>query len=424
METVGFLGSVKTDFCCTREARVDQNTSKAGFILRLAFIPGLKTRGFQHFPYKDVDEIEPSTEIQFITTQEFLAMTQGSIKDTPQAEEVAPKKTTSSKKSKSYISPIKELPKVRFNIIRNQTDDMPFEALSSERGNEWLKLRKFTPDVTINSRYFDYDSKPGENLAIKSGIGTGKSHFTNAKWLANPDKGAVLGGYRNCLNEQFCANGEKLNGQPWYQIQQDLKGSEDIILISDKQSIIAGAVDSWVYFASHHFDEKKVIFDEVESVAKHLNQSSTAVSFYRDIIKQRVQDALTNSAANLIADGNLRDFNVDYLEKLSGRKFTKILNKYTGNRGKIYLYNGSSRKRKATEEDVKHGLASRVDEWISYAYKADDYSKLHRSMMDIPVDIPLLIISDSQRKCEAWDQELTEIGRKVFRLDYTTSTSD
>ena len=328
---------------------------------------------------------------------------------------------------KRYIKLIEELPQIGFHIIRNSQDELleRFDALKTKRGQEWLQLRKFTPDVIINSQYFDYDFKPGENLAINSGLGTGKSFFTNAKWLANPDEGAVLGGYRNCLNEQFCANGVKLNGRPWYQIQVDLKNSQDGVLISDPQSRIAGAVDSWVYFSSHHFDGKKVIFDEVESVAKHLNQSNTAVSFYREIIKQRTSDALTNSTANLIADGNLRDFTVEYYEKLSGgRKFTKILNTFTGNRGKVYLYNGSSREREATEEDVKNGLAIKVNDRISFDHKPDDFSKLHRAMVDLPIDIPLLVLADSQKKCEAWDKELSAKGRKVFRLDSTTSTSD
>lgn len=335
--------------------------------------------------------------------------------------------STESANPKRYIKPIEELPKVGFHLIRHSQDELLeiFDALKTKRGQEWLQLRRFTPDVTIDSQYFDYDFKPGENLAVCSGLGTGKSYFTNAKWLANPDDGAVLGGYRNCLNEQFCANGKKLNGRPWYQIQSDLKNSQDIALISDPQSRIAGSVDSWVYFTPDSFDGKKVIFDEAESVAKHLNQSSTAVAFYRDIVKERASNALTSSTANLIADGNLRDFTVEYYEKLSGgKKFTKILNTYTGNRGKVHLYNGSSRKRKATEEDVKNGLAIKVDDWISFDHKPDDFSKLHRVMVDLPIDIPLLVLADSQKKCEAWDRELSVKGRKVFRLDSTTSTSD
>lgn len=369
-------------------------------------------------PIKQESSKMPSTGSEITQPSTGSTLPESSIRKTAPSKSANPKR---------YIKPIEELPQVGFHIIRTSQDELLeiFDALKTKRGQEWLQLRRFTPDITIDSQYFNYDFKPGENLAVRSGLGTGKSFFTNAKWLANPDEGAVLGGYRNCLNEQFCANGEKLNGRPWYQIQVDLKNSQDAALISDPQSRIAGAVDSWVYFASHHFDGKKVIFDEVESVAKHLNQSSTAVSFYREIIKQRVSDALTSSTANLIADGNLRDFTVEYFEKLSGgKKFTKILNTYTGNRGKIHLYNGSSRQRKATEEDVKNGLALKVDDWISFDHKPDDFSKLHRVMVDLPVDIPLLLLSDSQKKCEAWDRELSAKDRKVFRLDSTTSTSD
>lgn len=323
-----------------------------------------------------------------------------------------------------YVRPVKELPNVGFHIIRKKTDELPFPALETERGQEWLKLREFTPDVVINKQYFDYDFQPNEDLAIKSGTGTGKSYFVNGKWLKDPDVGSVGGGYRNCLNEQFCAKAKELNGRDHYQIQQDLKGSHDIALIADPKSRVIGAMDSWIYFASHYFDEKKIFFDEAESVAKHLNQSNTAVSFYRDIVKQRASDALTNSVANLIADGNLKNFTVEYYEELSGgRKFTKVFNKFTGNKGKVYLYNGSSRKRQATESDVENGLPVKVGDWISFDHKVDDYSKLHRVMMDLPTDIPLLILSDAQKKCEAWDKELSDLGRKVFRLDSTTSTS-
>ena len=370
----------------------------------------------------DIDELPPErySEIRYISFDEFKAIAKrhGGIKPQPGEE----------KKDdwKSYIKPIEELPKIGFHVKRKNQKQLlqAFHSLDTPRGREWLKLREFNPDVTIHSKYFDYNSQPGENLAVKSGLGTGKSYFVNAKWLSNPDDGAVIGGYRNTLLEQFCSNGKKLNGRDWYQIQADLKGSQDMLLISDCQSRIAGAVDSWIYFSPYNFEGKKIIFDEIESVAKHLNQSKTAVSYNREIIRQRVTDAISLGESTFIADGNLRDFTVDYLEKLSGKKFTKVKNTYTGNRGKVYLYDGSCRKKQATEGDLEMGWAEKVGDWISADYKRDDYSKLHRIMMELPSDIPVLICSDSQTKCEAFDQELTKLGRKVFRLDSTTSGTD
>ncbi|NER95077.1 MAG: hypothetical protein F6J86_14780 [Symploca sp. SIO1B1] len=366
----------------------------------------------------DIDELPPErySQIEYLSIEQFkqLARSHGGYSE---REDQAQK----------YLLPIPELPTVGFHKSRTTMQELKrvFHALDSETGKEWLQLRKFTPDHTINQQYFDWEPpKSGEGLAVKSGLGTGKSWCANQKYLANPDDGAAIGGYRNVLLEQFCSNGHELNGRHWYQIQGDLKANGELILLADPHSRIAGAVDSWSYFSPHHFEDKKIIFDEVESVARHLHHSNTAVSMYRETIKQRVVDALTNGDSFFLSDANLTDFTVEYFSKLSGRKITKVENTYTGNRGKIYLYDGSSRRRKATQKDVDDGLASLVDEWISFESKADDYSKLHKIMMELPPDIPIIISSDSQDKCETWDSMLSKKGRKVFRLDSTTSNTD
>ncbi|NEP12043.1 MAG: hypothetical protein F6K14_17905 [Symploca sp. SIO2C1] len=366
----------------------------------------------------DIDELPPERyeEIEYLSVAQFkaLASEHGGYSE---REDLAQK----------YLLPIPELPTVGFHSSRTTMQELKrvFGDLDSSTGKEWLQLRSFTPDHVINQQYFDWEPpKSGEGLAVKSGLGTGKSWWANQKYLANPDDGAAIGGYRNVLLEQFCSNGHELNGRHWNQIQGDLKANGELVLLADLRSRIAGAVDSWGYFSPHHFEEKKIIIDEVEGVTRHLHHSNTAVSMYRESIKQRVIDALQNGHSFTILDGNLTDFTVEYYEKLSGRKITKIQNTYTGNRGKIFLYDGSSRRRKASQEDVENGLASQVGEWIEFDVRADDYSKLHKIMMELPTDIPIIITSDSQVKCETWDLLLSEKGRKVFRLDSTTSNTD
>ncbi|NER24692.1 MAG: hypothetical protein F6J96_29120 [Symploca sp. SIO1C2] len=366
----------------------------------------------------DIDELPPErySQIEYLSIEQFkqLATEHGGYSE---REDQAQK----------YLKPIEELPTVSLMASRTTMQELRrvFSALNSETGKEWLQLRKFTPDHTINSQYFDWEPpKSGEGLAVKSGLGTGKSWWANQKYLANPSDGAAIGGYRNVLLEQFCSNGHKLNGEHWNQIQGDLKANGELILLADPHSRIAGAVDSWGYFSPHHFEDKKIIFDEVESVARHLHHSNTAVSLYRETIKQRVVDALQNGDSFFLSDANLTDFTIEYFEKLSGRKITKVENTYIGNRGKIYLYDGSSRHRQASPEDVDTGLASLVGESIEFDAKPDDYSLLHKTMMELPPDIPIIISSDSQAKCEAWDLTLSEKGRKVFRLDSTTSNTE
>ncbi|NER25648.1 MAG: hypothetical protein F6J96_34145, partial [Symploca sp. SIO1C2] len=378
---------------------------------------------------KDVDEISVDQLIQYISLEEFetICIEHGGY--IPPNQSASIKKSNSQHKDDSwlkYLKPIPELPNTGFHVVRRDKDELVenFPALDSETGKEWLQLRKFTPDHTINQQYFDFNPpKTGEGLAVKSGLGTGKSWWANQKYLANPDDGAVIGGYRNVLLEQFCSNGHLLNGRHWYQIQGDLKANGELVLLADPHSRIAGAVDSWGYFSPHHFENKKILFDEVESVARHLHHSNTAVSMYRETIKQRVVDALTNGDSFFLSDANLTDFTVEYFSKLSGRKITKVENTYTGNRGKIYLYDGSSRHRQATQKDVDDGLASQVGEWMEFDVKTDDYSKLHNIMKELPPDIPIIISADSQTKCETWDSMLSKKGRKVFRLDSTTSNT-
>ena len=366
----------------------------------------------------DIDELwgERYEEIEYLCVEEFkeLASEHGGYEEREDSWQ-------------KYLKPIPELPTVGFHSSRTTMQELKrvFGELNSETGKEWLQLRKFTPDHTINQKYFDWEPPlSGEGLAVKSGLGTGKSWWANQKYLANPDDGAAIGGYRNVLLEQFCSNGHQLNGRQWNQIQGDLKANGELVLLADPQSRIAGAVDSWGYFSPHHFEKKKIIFDEIESVAKHLHHSNTAVSLYRETVKQRVIDGLQGGDSFFLSDANLTDFTVEYFEKLSGRKITKVQNTYTGNRGKIYLYDGSSRHRKASQEDVDAGLASSVGEWVEFDVKADDYSKLHKIMMELPADVPIIISADSQAKCEAWDLLLKELGRKVFRLDSTTSNTD
>ncbi|NEP59778.1 MAG: hypothetical protein F6K31_22685 [Symploca sp. SIO2G7] len=378
---------------------------------------------------KDVDEISVDQLIQYISLEEFetICIEHGGY--IPPNQSASIKKSNSQHKDDSwlkYLKPIPELPNTGFHVVRRDKDELVenFPALETEIGKEWLQLRKFTPDHTINQQYFDFNPpKTGEGLAVKSGLGTGKSWWANQKYLANPDDGAVIGGYRNVLLEQFCSNGHLLNGRHWYQIQGDLKANGELVLLADPHSRIAGAVDSWGYFSPHHFENKKILFDEVESVARHLHHSNTAVSMYRETIKQRVVDALTNGDSFFLSDANLTDFTVEYFSKLSGRKITKVENTYTGNRGKIYLYDGSSRHRQATQKDVDDGLASQVGEWMEFDVKTDDCSKLHKIMTELPPDIPIIISADSQTKCETWDSMLSKKGRKVFRLDSTTSNT-
>jgi len=311
-------------------------------------------------------------------------------------------------------SPIETEPEIEVTFITSEEikfkrihgDDFP--ELESEAGKDWLKMRKFTPEHVIDSKYFDYPSdQPGTHVAAKSNLGTGKTHHVQNKFLVDDNVGANAFGYRNSLLIQFTERGKN-----WYHLQQDLKESkDDLSLIADSNSRIAACFDSLLYFQPHHFEGKRLVLDEIEGSFKHLYQSQTAVSFHRQVCKERAGEAIANSEAVMLLDGNLTDLTVAHAERISGKKFTKVLNLYQGNRGKIIFYTGT----------LKVGKDEETGETVVAERRINDYSLLHKMMMDDPE--PFVCGSDSQQKLEAWHEILRRKGRKVFRLDSSNSNT-
>ncbi|HEY9607653.1 MAG TPA: plasmid replication protein, CyRepA1 family [Allocoleopsis sp.] len=309
---------------------------------------------------------------------------------------------------------------IRFKVLRKSLDQLLdiFPELETEAGKDWLKMREFTPDYTINSKYFDWQSdKPGINLAVRSGLGTGKTYHVHHKFLSDDDMGANAFGYRNSLLIQFAERGNETKEggtckNPWYHLQQDLKESkDDLLLVADPSSRIAACFDSLIYFKPHHFEGKRLILDEIEGGFRHLYQSKTAVSLHRHVCKERAGQAIANSEAAIILDGNLTDLTVAHAERISGKKFTKVENLYRGNRGKVTFYTGT----------LKFGKDEETGQTIVTERRINDYSLLHKMMMEDTE--PFVCGSDSQEKLEAWHEVLRSKGRKVFRLDGSNSSS-
>jgi len=305
----------------------------------------------------------------------------------------------------------------KFRIKRRADDPenflASFPALAEKDGQEWLKLREFTPDETIDSEYFYYDPPgEGEGLAVESGLGTGKSYYTNENYVGEDD-GAIFLGNRNTTISQFVENGKERHNRTWYLIQQDLKegGRDDLRLIQDPKTKIISCIDSILYIQPQDAVGKKTVFDEVESTLKHLNYSTTAVSYRRQHCKQRLAEITTEAHSTLLCDGNLKNITVRYVDRLSGKKFKKVRNIFKGNRGKVTYYVGSEKFKKDEE----------TNKWESVERRLNDNSLLLTTMMEDPD--PFIVGADAQEQLEAWDTQLKAKGRKTFRLDSTTSNT-
>jgi hypothetical protein len=263
----------------------------------------------------------------------------------------------------------------------------------------WRASHLFTPNTPIiNSRFFHTELPEAQTLlGIRSGLGTGKTY-----WLINTlidnlsDKGFLSIGYRNSLLLQFCS---KVKG--WYHLQQDLKGQQDEILIRDENSKIACCIDSLIHFRPEDFDGRVIILDEIESIVNHLLRSNTAVSYFRERIKELFVEFLNRADRIICLDGHLTNTTIEYLQSLqvNPKKLITVENQYKGNRGEVEFYLGS--------EDSEGQL------------RVNDYSPIFQAITNNQKC--LAIGSDSQTQIESLDKILTEQGRKTLRLDSTTS---
>jgi hypothetical protein len=401
----------------------------------------LEQEGYQPFirwwgqvdkSHPDIDELSSFEAHEFITPKQFFDIANHAQQQAEQEEElrqerlkleaVEAEQTDTSTSTKPQSNSSKEYvpfanSEIKFRVKRRTSDQerflKSFSELHTEAGNEWLKLRRFTPDETIDLEYFYYEPpQEGEGLAAQSGLGTGKSFYTNRNYIGKDD-GAISFGNRNTTLGQFVEDGKKEHKRDWYLIQKDLKegGRDDLRLIQDPQSKIISCIDSILYVRQQDATDKKVVLDEVESTLKHLNYSTTAVSYHRQHCKQRLAEIATEAHSLFLADGNLKDITVRYLELLSGKKIKKVKNIYKGNRGKVTYYIGSER----FEENKETNKIESVER------RFNDYSHLLKTMLQDPE--PFIAGSDSQEQLEAWDRQFKEKGRRTFRLDSTTSNT-
>ncbi|NJN62317.1 MAG: hypothetical protein HC795_13020 [Coleofasciculaceae cyanobacterium RL_1_1] len=306
---------------------------------------------------------------------------------------------------------------------RSVSEDKPasepqsIEIPQSEAWQAWIAGRSFTPDEIVNQQYLEIEiPREGEILAVKSGTGTGKTH-----WIANrvipayPDRGFEFIGYRNGLLLQTAAKIEAANpDRTAYHLQRDLKGEDRgaLGMVRDPQSILLLCADSMVYHQPSDFDGKIIVIDEPIAVIKHLLQASSMR--HRDKIKALWREALQRCYAAVLTDGHNNDALCDYLADLSGKPVRKIENIYRGNKGKIRLLKGTY----ASDNALKFARANGLEPELNPC----DYSPIQAAILNNPGRIA--VGSDSQELLELLDRLLQERGKKGIRFDSTTSSSE
>jgi hypothetical protein len=224
---------------------------------------------------------------------------------------------------------IDELPESQYSLIEYLEPDPFFKMVSGDNGQirfdwvrDWLKFRKFTPNVVVNQPEFKFPEVPKNDciVAVKSGLGTGKTSALIDMIKASGRNRAIILGYRNNLLLQTIARA-KAEGITIYHLQIDDAGC----LVADEDTLLAFCLDS-----SHHMDgyynDCDIYIDEACSVVLHAAVGGTLKEQQGKII------AIMNRALKVcnrvfLLDGNLNDGVVDFIAKLApNKKVVKVEN--------------------------------------------------------------------------------------------------
>ena len=220
-----------------------------------------------------------------------------------------------------------------FLVAGGDIDPIVAQAIDQEKIlkewklQKWLKLRGFTPDRTINSKYFDAPApESGTVTAIQSGLGTGKTRHIQEK-VATDERGLQINvGYRNSLLLQQC---EKWGSYHWdehkgYLFTKDPDGRLSLCI----DSLLKLPIEMFEY-SLEHIRGMTIIFDESVSVIKHAILSSTLFGKRLEIL-ERLELICKLADRIVLSDGNQSDIVVDYISKISGKPSVKIQNTYQG----------------------------------------------------------------------------------------------
>jgi len=315
-------------------------------------------------------ELEPlDTEGRVITT--IFDYRAGDYSESPEFKAAS----TLSRLFKRAIAKIGKLPGPDkgvddFLVAGGDIDPIVAQAVDQEKIlkewklQKWLKLRGFTPDRVINSKYFDAPApESGKVTAIQSGLGTGKTRHIQEK-VASDERGLQINlGYRNSLLLQQC--------EKWGSYHFDEHSG--YLYVKDPNARLSLCVDSLLKlpieifeYSLEHIRGMTVLLDESVSVIKHAILSSTLFGKRLEIL-ERLEVICKLADRIVLSDGNQSDIVVDYISKISGKPSIKIQNSYQGDTPPITFV---ERGRKAFEWLALEVLKSRCPAVATDSLKA------------------------------------------------------
>jgi hypothetical protein len=208
---------------------------------------------------------------------------------------------------------------------------------------QWRRNRQYTPDRTINSRYFHAPATAaGTITGIASGLATGKTQWLKDIIASNPEGRIIVLGSRNGLLLQTA---EKCG---FYH----LSAHNGYQMFKDPNARLCLCFDSLLKLPPEIFEGATIILDEAESVLRHLLMSNT-LKRDREAIKDRFSQGCRDADQIILLDGHLTDYTVSIVAKIAGNKrVIKHLNEYKGNCPKVRVFETESGKPTAAEKQA------------------------------------------------------------------------
>jgi len=259
---------------------------------------------------------------------------------------------------KSAIAKIALLPGPEKGIDDYAVAGGDVDALISEASQQtsedlqlekWLRLRKFTPDLRTTSEYFDAPApESGTVTAVRSGLGTGKTHWAGEK-ITKDARGLQINlGYRNSLLLQQC--------EKWGSYHYDEHNGRSHI--SDPDARISLCVDSLLKlpiemfeYCVQHVRGLTIILDESLAVIKHTILSGTLLGKRPEIL-DRLELICKLADRVVLMDGHQSDLIVDYIAKISGKPSHKTENTFVGETPPIFFVDAGKKSKKWLSAEI------------------------------------------------------------------------
>jgi hypothetical protein len=194
------------------------------------------------------------------------------------------------------------------------------ESINDWAWEQWVRNRKFTPDIIMKDEYFQFPKLPNSNamISVMASLGKGKTQAIIQE-IIRAGNGVHIIGYRNNLLFQTIARAKE-NGLNIYHLNDD--GTD---LLADSFAYLALCLDS-IHKIEGYFKGRDIILDESCSVLIHALNGGTLGDNQAKAIRI-LSTALKECNRVFLLDGNNSDLYTNFYHSLCpDKKLIKIQN--------------------------------------------------------------------------------------------------